>query len=96
MNLYHPVQIGSLSLDGNLFLAPVAGYSDRAFRGLCVRGGSNFEYTEMVSAEALTRRNQNTQEIMKAAPNEKKYAAVLCFYGLDTLAAHEILYRLNV
>ena len=74
MNLYHPVQIGSLSLDGNLFLAPVAGYSDRAFRGLCVRGGSNFEYTEMVSAEALTRRNQNTQEIMKAAPNEKKYA----------------------
>lgn len=73
-NLYHPVQIGSLSLDGNLFLAPVAGYSDRAFRGLCIRGGSNFEYTEMVSAEALTRRNQKTQEIMKPAPNEKKYA----------------------
>lgn len=73
-NLYHPVQIGKLSLDGNLFLAPVAGYSDRAFRGLCIRGGSNFEYTEMVSAEALTRRNQKTQEIMKPAPNEKKYA----------------------
>lgn len=73
-NLYHPVKIGSLELEGNLFLAPVAGYSDRAFRGLCIKGGSNFEYTEMVSAEALTRRNGKTQEIMKAAPNEKKYA----------------------
>ncbi|MCR5612764.1 tRNA-dihydrouridine synthase [Treponema sp.] len=73
-SLYHPVRIGSLQLDGNLFLAPVAGYSDRAFRGLCIKGGSNFEYTEMVSAEALTRRNGKTQEIMKAAPNESKYA----------------------
>ena len=74
MSLYHPVKIGTLELEGNLFLAPVAGYSDRAFRGLCIKGGSNFEYTEMVSAEALTRRNGKTQEIMKAAPNEKKYA----------------------
>lgn len=72
--LYHPVNIGNLSLDGNLFLAPVAGYSDRAFRSLCIKGGSNFEYTEMVSAEALTRRNGKTQEIMKNAPNEIKYA----------------------
>ena len=31
-----------------------------------------------------------------ALTNEKKYAAVLCFYGMDTLAAHEILYKLNV
>ena len=53
MSLYHPVKIGTLELEGNLFLAPVAGYSDRAFRGLCIKGGSNFEYTEMVSAEAL-------------------------------------------
>ena len=72
--LYHPVKIGNLSLDGNLFLAPVAGYSDRAFRCLCIKGGSNFEYTEMVSAEALTRRNEKTQTIMKEAPNETKYA----------------------
>lgn len=72
--LYHPVKIGSLSLEGNLFLAPVAGYSDRAFRCICVRGGSNFEYTEMVSAEALTRGNEKTSELMKAAPNEGRYA----------------------
>lgn len=31
-----------------------------------------------------------------AFADEKGFAAVLCFYGMDTLAAHEILYRLNV
>jgi len=55
MNLYRPVTIGSLKLDGNLFLAPVAGYSDRGFRSLCVEQGTNFTFTELVSAEALWR-----------------------------------------
>ena len=55
MNLYRPVTIGSLKLDGNLFLAPVAGYSDRSFRSLCVEQGANFTFTELVSAEALWR-----------------------------------------
>jgi len=55
VNLYRPVTIGSLKLDGNLFLAPVAGYSDRSFRSLCVEQGANFTFTELVSAEALWR-----------------------------------------
>ncbi|MDR2575881.1 MAG: tRNA-dihydrouridine synthase, partial [Treponema sp.] len=55
MSLYRPVTIGSLKLDGNLFLAPVAGYSDRGFRSLCVEQGANFTFTELVSAEALWR-----------------------------------------
>ena len=55
MNLYHSVTIGSLKLPGNLFLAPVAGYTDRAFRSICVEMGADFSFTELVSAEALTR-----------------------------------------
>ena len=74
MSLYHSVQIGSLKLDGNLFLAPVAGYSDRAFRSVCVRGGASFCYTEMVSMEALTRGSDKTAGLMRRAPNEKAYA----------------------
>lgn len=72
--LYHGVKIGSLELDGNLFLAPVAGYSDRAFRSLCFDFGADFAYTEMVSSEALTRGNLKTEILMRRAPNEKKYA----------------------
>jgi nifR3 family TIM-barrel protein len=55
MNLYRPVSIGSLKLSGNLFLAPVAGYSNRAFRSLCVEQGADLAFTELVSAEALYR-----------------------------------------
>jgi nifR3 family TIM-barrel protein len=53
--LYHPVKIGSLELPGNLFLAPVASYTDRAFRSICGEMGADFSFTELVSAEALTR-----------------------------------------
>ena len=55
MSLYRPVKIGSLELEGNLFLAPVAGYTDRSFRSLCVEQGACFSFTELVSAEALYR-----------------------------------------
>ena len=55
MSLYRPVKIGSLELAGNLFLAPVAGYSDRSFRSLCVEQGACFSFTELISAQALYR-----------------------------------------
>jgi len=40
---------------GPFFLAPVAGYSDIAFRAICAQKGAALCYTEMVSAEALVR-----------------------------------------
>ena len=53
--MYRPVKIASLELPGNVFLAPVAGYTDRAFRSICAEMGADFSFTELVSAEALTR-----------------------------------------
>ncbi len=72
--LYHPVKIGNIQLKGNLFLAPVAGYSDVAFRSVCIENGACFTYTEMVSAEALVRKNLKTEVLMRRACNEKAYA----------------------
>lgn len=85
--LYHPVDIGNVHLDGNLFLAPIAGYSDRAFRSLCVEYGASLCTTEMVSAEALVRENLKTRELMSRAPNEKVYA-VQIFGG-----SGDVMYR---
>ncbi len=76
-SLYHPVSIGSLTVPGNLFLAPVAGYSDRAFRSVCRTGGADFAYTEMVSAEALVRGSDKTRQLMVRAANEDRYAVQL-------------------
>ena len=85
MLLYHPVKMGALSLDGNLFLAPVAGYSDRSFRSICVRCGASFTYTEMVSAEALTRGNLKTEILMKRAENEKNYSVQIFGSAPETM-----------
>ena len=73
-NLYHPVKIGNIELKGNLFLAPVAGYSDAAFRSVCIENGACFTYTEMVSAEALIRQNLKSEILMRRACNEKAYS----------------------
>lgn len=85
-NLYHPVKIGNVSLKGNLFLAPVAGYSDSAFRSVCIENGACFTYTEMVSAEALVRKNLKTEILMHRAYNEKAYA-VQIFGGEEDIMA---------
>ena len=82
-NLYHPVKIGSLELDGNLFLAPVAGYTDRAFRSLCADMGACFAFTELVSAEAVSRNSKRyfldaaAVNLTRRGENEKRYAIQL-------------------
>lgn len=86
MNLYHQVSIGNIKLKGNLFLAPVAGYSDCAFRSVCIENGACFTYTEMVSAEALVRNNNKTETLMKRAYNEENYA-VQIFGGNENIMA---------
>ncbi len=72
--LYKAIQIGPLKLAGNLFLAPVAGYSDRAFRSICVDWGADHTCTEMVSSEAFVRNSEKTEALIARADNEKTYS----------------------
>ena len=69
--LYHPVDIGSVHVPGNLFLAPLAGYTDRAFRSICIDHGASFTYTEMVSAEGIARKSGNTEKLVMRSENEQ-------------------------
>ena len=89
--LHHGVRIGELELPGNLFLAPVAGYSDAAFRSVCVEQGADLCYTEMVSSEALTRDHPATKELLARAKNEKLYAVQLFGSRPETLAKAAVL-----
>jgi nifR3 family TIM-barrel protein len=98
MNLYRPVTIGSLKLDGNLFLAPVAGYSDRSFRSLCVEQGANFTFTELVSAEALYR-NPGHYRLGADSGGNKGKAGVASKTGAVSLvsrAANEVRYAIQL
>ena len=91
MNLYRPVKIGSLELSGNLFLAPVAGYTDRAFRSICAGEGASFSFTELVSAEALCRgflryeSNAPAANLIRRGENEKRYAIQLFAGNSETV-----------
>jgi len=84
-SLYHPVKIGSLELPGNLFLAPVAGYTDRAFRSICAEFGADFSFTELASSEALVRGGKATNNLILRGENEKRYAVQLFGHDPQTM-----------
>jgi len=89
VSFYRSIKIGSLELSGNLFLAPVAGYTDRAFRSICSELGASFSFTELVSAESLYRNfakyglddkeraAKTSFNLVRRGENEKKYAIQL-------------------
>ena len=83
--LYRPLRIGSLEVPGNLFLAPVAGYTDRAFRSICTDCGADFTFTELASAEALVRGGKATYALIRRGEREKRYAIQLFGHDPQTM-----------
>ena len=47
------MKIGNTELKYGLFLAPLAGVSDRTFRNICRENGAEYTVSEMISAKAL-------------------------------------------
>ncbi len=61
------IQIGKYNLKHGLFLAPLAGVSDRAFREVCRAFGAEYTVSEMVSAKALCY-EQKSRKVLRTAP----------------------------
>lgn len=80
-----------IALDQELFanpvwLAPMAGVTDKAFRTLCLEHGAGLTYTEMVSAKALEYANDRTFELTEPAPAEERIAVQLFGHEPDVMA----------
>ncbi len=58
------MRIKNLEFENNVFLAPMAGVTDIAFRGLCKKMGAGLVYTEMISAKALFYGSENTENML--------------------------------
>ena len=58
-------------LSGNVFLAPLAGITDTPFRILTKRFGACLVYTEMVSAEGLSRGNTDSLRLLYFGDEER-------------------------
>ncbi|MBQ6258309.1 MAG: tRNA-dihydrouridine synthase, partial [Lachnospiraceae bacterium] len=77
MKEIHPIEIGSVSLKNNLFLAPMAGVNDLPFRRIASEFGAGLVVSEMVSAKAITFKNKNTVELLKTDEAERPVAVQL-------------------
>src|SRR5881394_774402 len=64
-----------------LFLAPMAGVSDKIFRQLCKEYGVDVLTTEFVSAEGIFRRNERTREYLDFDEIERPIGVQL--FGAD-------------
>ena len=79
--LIRTLQIGDVTLENNIILAPMAGVTDLPFRLLCARQNVGLACMEMVSAKAIFYKNRNTEELMEIHPEEGKVSLQL--FGSD-------------
>ena len=59
------MQIGKLKIENPLFLGPMAGVTDLAFRTVCAELGAGVTVTEMVSSRALVYKDKKSQALLK-------------------------------
>ncbi len=86
------MQIGSLTLENNLFLAPMAGITDLPYRLIVKAFGAGLVFSEMVSANGLLHEGRKTRELLRSDPLERPLAVQLFGADADNLvrAADEI------
>ena len=75
------MHIGNVEINSQLYLAPMAGVTDMAFRQICRELGAGMSCTELVSAKALCYQDKKSRGLLKLAPNEHPAAAQI--FGSD-------------
>ncbi len=79
-------RLGSVPVPGRLALAPMAGFSNLAYRVLARRYGASYTTTEMVSAKALASGNEKSRRLLDRDPRETPVAAQVFGAEPDALA----------
>jgi nifR3 family TIM-barrel protein len=75
------MQIGSITLDNPLILAPLAGISNLPFRLLAKKEGCGLVCSEMISSNGLVRNSKKTLKMLDSTPDEKPLAVQI--FGAD-------------
>lgn len=87
------LQIGDVTLDNNLILAPMAGVTDLPFRCICKENGAGLLCMEMVSAKAIYYHNKNTEALLEIHEEEKPVSLQL--FGSDPVIISEMAKRIE-
>ena len=80
------MRIADLPLGSGAALAPMAGVTDAAMRGICARFGAVFTVSEMVSAKALVMSDKKSRRLMLGGGGSAPYGVQLFGAEPDTLA----------
>lgn len=75
------MNIGKLTFDAPIFLAPMAGVTDRAYRILAREAGCPLAFGEMVSVNGIRYRNERTLRMLESDAKERPLAIQL--FGHD-------------
>ena len=87
-----PIQIGNVTIDCPVVLAPMTGVTDLPFRRLVRRYGSGLNVTEMIASQAAIR--ETRQSIQKAAWDPTEEPVSMQLVGCDPVSMGEAA-RLN-
>ncbi|MCD8181641.1 MAG: tRNA dihydrouridine synthase DusB [Firmicutes bacterium] len=81
------MKIENFETKNNVFLAPMAGVTDSAFRKICVGYGAGLVYSEMVSAKGLYYNDKKTAGLMRIDDAERPCAIQIFGSDADIMAA---------
>ncbi len=73
------VKIGNLKTGNNVFLAPLAGYTNGVFRTVCEKLGAGLTFTEMVSAKGLCYDSEKTEQLLYVSEDYRGIKAAQIF-----------------
>lgn len=71
------IQIGPITLDGNVILAPCSGVTDMPFRQVVKQQGAALVVSEMIASQAMIRETRRTLKMVEKSPMEKPMAVQL-------------------
>ena len=81
------MKIGNIDITSRLWLAPMAGVTDLAFRKICSELGAGVTTTEMVSSKALCYQDRKSRGLLKLFDGEHPAAAQI--FGSDPVCMAE-------
>ena len=74
--MFHSIEIAGMVCPNNVFLAPLAGYTNYPLRSALLRLGAGLTFTEMVSAKGLHYRSEETKKLLFCGSEAPKAAQI--------------------
>lgn len=87
------IKIGNIEIKNNLFLAPMAGITDKSFRYICIEQNVGLVYTEMISSKGIYYNDKKTLDLMELDNNNMPRAVQI--FGNDPYIISEAIKKIE-